>query len=135
MTNTRIATTVAPACARRKRALRPGVTLVEMLVAVTMISIAALGLMGVSGSIASQQGAGMRHTIAAGVAQTRLDSLTSLSCASLAAGAATGTATTRGVSEKWTVVDGRNIKTITVQVKIPRRITPLTYETIVPCRD
>jgi hypothetical protein len=111
------------------------VTLVEMLVAVTMISIAGLGLLGVSGSIAAQSGNGMRHTVAAGVAQARLDSLTSLACASLDGGAASGTATNRGVTESWNVVDGRNIKTINVTVKIPRRSTPLTYQTIVPCRD
>jgi prepilin-type N-terminal cleavage/methylation domain-containing protein len=119
----------------QRRAHRRGVTLVEMLVAIVMITFAALGLMGVSGNIAETAGDGMRHTVAAGVAQARLDSLTSLACTSLAAGAATGSATNRGVVEKWSVVDGRNIKTITVIISIPRRSTPLTYETIVPCRD
>ena len=121
--------------ARPQKRARRGITLVEMLVATTMISVAALGLLGLSGSIAGQAGSGMRHTIAAGVAQARLDSLTSLSCASLAGGAATGTATNRGIKETWSVVDGRNIKTINVSVKIPRRTSALTYQTIVPCRD
>lgn len=127
-----------PARSRRRstRAIpRRGVTLVEMIVAITLISFAALGLLGLSGSIAGQAGAGMRHTIAAGVAQARLDSLTSLACASLASGASTGSANTRGITETWEVVDGRNIKTINVTVTIPRRTSPLTYQTIVPCRD
>jgi prepilin-type N-terminal cleavage/methylation domain-containing protein len=115
--------------------VRRGVTLVEMLVAIVMITFAALGLMGVSGNIAESSGDGMRHTVAAGIAQARLDSLTSLACASLASGAATGYSSNRGVIEKWSVVDGRNIKTIKVIVSIPRRKVPLTYETIVPCRD
>jgi prepilin-type N-terminal cleavage/methylation domain-containing protein len=119
----------------RSRSARRGVTLVEMLVAIVMITFAALGLMGVSGNIAETAGDGMRHTVAAGVAQARLDSLTSLSCASLAGGAATGASTNRGVVEKWSVVDGRNIKTITVTIAIPRRTSKLVYETIVPCRD
>ena len=121
----------APTVSRMRR----GVTLVEMLVAIVMITFAALGHMGVSGNIAESSGDGMRHTIAAGIAQARLDSLTSLACASLAAGAATGVSSNRGVTEKWSVADGRNIKTITVVVTIPRRSVPLTYETIVPCRD
>jgi prepilin-type N-terminal cleavage/methylation domain-containing protein len=116
-------------------ASRAGVTLVEVLVAMTLITFAALGLAGVSGSIAGEMGNGMRHTIAASVAQARLDSLTSLACTSLAGGAATGYANTRGVSENWQVVDGKNIKTIIVNVTIPKRANPLHYETIVPCRD
>lgn len=114
---------------------RRGVTLVEMLVAMTLITFAAIGILTVSGSVAGGMGNGMRHTIAAGVAQARLDSLTSLACSSLEGGAGSGAATTRGVEESWTVVDGRNIKTIYVTVKIPRRQNPLKYETVVPCRD
>ena len=84
---------------------------------------------------ANQMGGGVRQTVAAGVAQARLDSLTSLSCAQLAAGAATGYSSTRGVKESWTVTDGRNIKTIAVNIQIPRRTKTLVYSMVIPCRD
>jgi prepilin-type N-terminal cleavage/methylation domain-containing protein len=114
---------------------RRGVTLVEMLVAIVMIAVGAVSLMSVSGSIGRQMGSGMRQTVAASIAQARLDSLTSLACASLDAGAASGSAQSRGVLESWQVQDGHNIKTISVIITIPDRTLPLRYETIIPCRD
>ena len=114
---------------------RDGVSLVEILVAVVMLTVAVGGLLGSSAAVASQMGGGVRQTVAAGVAQARLDSLTSLSCAQLAAGAATGSSATRGVKESWTVTDGRNIKTIAVNIQIPRRTKTLVYSMVIPCRD
>jgi hypothetical protein len=114
---------------------RHGVTLVEILVAVVMLTVAVGGLLGSSAAVANQMGGGVRQTVAAGVAQARLDSLTSLSCAQLAAGAATGNSSTRGVKESWTVTDGRNIKTIAVNIQIPRRTKTLVYSMVIPCRD
>ena len=115
--------------------IRDGVTLVEILVAVVMLTVAVGGLLGSSAPVASQMGGGVRQTVAAGMAQARLDSLTSLSCAQLAAGAATGNSITRGVRESWTVTDGRNIKTIAVNIIIPRRTRTLVYSMVIPCRD
>ncbi len=121
----------APTVARS----RDGVSLVEILIAVVMLTVAVGGLLGSSAAVATQMGGGVRQTVAAGVAQARLDSLTSLSCAQLAAGAATGSSATRGVKESWTVTDGRNIKTIAVNIQIPRRTRTLVYSMVIPCRD
>ena len=121
----------APTVARS----RDGVSLVEILIAVVMLTVAVGGLLGSSAAVANQMGGGVRQTVAAGVAQARLDSLTSLSCAQLAAGAATGSSATRGVKESWTVTDGRNIKTIAVNIQIPRRTRTLVYSMVIPCRD
>ena len=115
--------------------IRDGVTLIEILVAIVMLTVAVGGLLGSSAAVANQMGGGVRQTVAAGVAQARLDSLTSLSCAQLAAGAATGNSTTRGVRESWAVTDGRNIKTIAVNINIPRRTRTLVYSMVIPCRD
>ena len=120
---------------RPARRPRDGVTLVEILVAVVMLTVAAVGLMSSSAAVANQMGGGVRQTVAASVAQARLDSLTSLSCAQLGAGAATGSSSTRGVQEAWTVTDGRNIKTIAVNIQIPRRTNTLVYSMVIPCRD
>ena len=120
---------------RPARRPRDGVTLVEILVAVVMLTVAAGGLMSSSAAVANQMGGGVRQTVAASVAQARLDSLTSLSCAQLGAGAATGSSSTRVVQESWTVTDGRNIKTIAVNIQIPRRANTLVYSMVIPCRD
>lgn len=114
---------------------RRGMTLVELLMSMMMLLVAVGGMVGSSAAVAKQLGRGMSQTVAAGLAQARLDSLTSLSCTELDAGARTGKSTERGVSETWNVTDGRNIKTIEVAVALAERSAPLTYRMIVPCRD
>jgi Tfp pilus assembly protein PilV len=114
---------------------RRGVTLVELLMSTMMLVVAVGGMIGSSASVARQMGGSMSQTVAAGVAQARLDSLTSLSCQELATGATTGSAALRGVTERWSVTDGRNVKTIDVQIDVPQRATPLRYRTVIPCRD
>ena len=118
---------------RRNRARR-GITLVEILVSIILIAVALGGALNSAGAVATQMGGGMRHTVAASIAQTRLDSLASLSCAQLADGLY-GSVTTRGVKEDWTVLDGRNIKTLSVTLTIPRRVQKPVYTTVIPCRD
>jgi type II secretory pathway pseudopilin PulG len=49
--------------------------------------------------------------------------------------ASTGSATTRGVEETWSVQDARNIKRINVTLRVPGRRVPIRYETIIPYRD
>lgn len=117
-----------------RRAIPRGVTLVEILVAVIMLAVALGGAMGSAGAVARQMGGGMRQTIAASLAQARLDSLSSLSCAQLVGGLS-GTSTTRGVKEVWSVVDGRNVKTLNVTLTIPKRVQKPVYSTVIPCRD
>lgn len=119
------------------RPLRPrrGMTLVELLMSMIMLVVAVGGLVGSSAAVARQLGGGMSQTVAASIAQARLDSLTSLSCAELAAGAVEGRSTVRGVTESWHVTDGRNIKTIDVAIAFAERTAPLAYRMIVPCRD
>jgi Tfp pilus assembly protein PilV len=121
-------------CAAAKKR-RDGITLFEILIAIIMLTVAVGGLLGSSASVARQMGGGGSQTLAASLAQARLDSLTSLSCAQLAAGAASGSTTQRGVQESWTVTDGRNIKTIDVRISVPRRTNQLRYQMVIPCRD
>ena len=123
---------------QRSAASRPrrGLTLVEILISVIMLTVGVMGLLGSTAAVAKQMGGGVRQTVAATVAQARIDSLTSLSCASLTlAGVASGTSTSRGIAEKWTVTDGKNVKSIAVEITIPRRATKLLYTTVIPCRD
>lgn len=125
-----------PAVPERPARARRGITLVEVLISIIMIAIGIVGLLGSSASVATQMGGGVRQTVAASIAQNRIDSLTSIACSQLAAtGVASGTSTRRGIRETWSVTDGRNVKTIVVQITIPKRVNPLNYSTVIPCRD
>lgn len=117
-----------------RRRARRGITLVELLIAVLMLVVAVGGLVGTSAAVGRQMTGGISQTVAAGIAQARLDSLTSLSCAQLVGGSY-GTSTSRGIAETWNVVDGRNTKTLNVRVTIPRRSTPMLYQMVIPCRE
>jgi hypothetical protein len=82
-----------------------------------------------------------RQTVAATIAQSRFDSLTSVRCAALAPASGTtstttsGSSTRGGVTETWTVTDGDDIKNITVRISFPGLSSPLVYQSILPCRD
>ncbi|MDQ8158298.1 MAG: hypothetical protein P3B76_12440 [Gemmatimonadota bacterium] len=120
-----------PACARPRR----GASIIEVLIAFVLLMVAIGGLLSTSNAIAKQVGGGRRQTVAAAVAQARLDSLSSLSCANLAlAGVASATRTTKGIQESWLVTQGVNTATVQVTVTIPRQATPIVYTTMVACR-
>lgn len=125
-----------PTTSDRPARVRRGITLVEVLISIIMIAIGIVGLLGSSASVATQMGGGVRQTVAASIAQNRIDSLTSIACAQLTAAAvASGTSTKRGIRETWSVTDGKNVKIIVVQITIPKRVNPLNYSTVIPCRD
>jgi type IV pilus assembly protein PilV len=121
---------------RRGPGPRAGFTLVEVLLAMMILSVGLLALagLGVTASVGAR--AGTQQTIAAAVAQSRFDSLASLPCRDLAtAGPTTGTALTRGVRERWVVRDGVNVKNFVDTLTFPGRTRPLVYLTVLPCRD
>ena len=125
-----------PDVAPSARRTRSGITIVELLVAMTVLTVGVGGLIKNSASVATQMGGGVRQTVAATIAQSRIDSLSSLSCATLAnAAVATGTSTKRGVTETWAVTDGKNVKNISVIINVIGRQIPLRYSTVIPCRD
>ena len=75
-----------------------GFTLLEVLVALVVLSIGILGLAANAALVSRLVGDGSRLTLAATVATARLEQLSALPCASVAS----GTAVTRGVEERWT---------------------------------
>jgi len=119
------------------RRSRRGASLVELIVAMLLLSVGLFSVLGTSGSVSRTLGGGMRQTVAASIAQARIDSLTSIGCQSLTPGGSTssGSGASRGIEEKWSVVDGRNVKRINVALTVPGRSSPILYETIIPCRD
>lgn len=119
---------------RPPRRSRRGSTLLETVIAMLLIAIAVGAILSTSGAVARQVGGGMSQTVAATVAQSRLDSLASLSCSTLST-MSSGTAATLGISERWQVVDGTHIKTLIDSLTVPTRTQPVVYTTIVPCQD
>ena len=124
---------------RTRRAVadaRRGMTIVEVIVAIIVLSVGVLALAGLAAAASKTIRGGGTQTVAAAVAQSRFDSLSSVPCAGLAAaGTTTGTATTRGVKESWVVTDDRNLKRLADTVRIPGRTKPAVYVSVIPCRD
>lgn len=115
---------------------RAGMTLVELLVAMVILAVGLLGLAMLSLRLNKQHDGASDQQFAALVVQSRFDSLASIHCQTLApSGPVSGTATTRGITEKWTITDGNDIKTITDSVTFAGRTKPLAYMSIIPCRD
>lgn len=89
--------TVKTAVARNS--VRAGFTLVELIVAMLMLTIGLLGLAGVGAVVLKQTKGGTYQTIAASIAQSRFEQFEGDACATIVA----GSATVRGMSERWTV--------------------------------
>lgn len=78
---------------------RAGFTLVELLVAMIIFAVGMLGLAATAGSVTRMMGGAKRQTIAAQVAQSRIERLRAAPCTSLTS----GTETVRGIKNIWTV--------------------------------
>ena len=112
--------------------MRSGFTLVELLVAIAVLTIGLLALAGTAGIVASHVGDGGRLTGAAHAARTVLDSLAARGCAGLTSGSsARGT-----VRVSWTVVADSTAATIDLTVGSGLRHGSRrdTYQAVVPCR-
>lgn len=115
---------------------RRGVTLIELMVAMIVLSVALLGLAGVSGAVTRQLAGGGLQTLAATMAQSRLDSLSSIHpCSEILASPLTGSNTYRGVRESWVIVDGNNVIYVTDTVTFRGRTQPLVYQSVIVCRN
>ena len=115
---------------------RRGFTIVELLVAMMVLSVGLLALASSAGHMTRQISSASLQTIAAQVAQSRFDSLASVSCAVLpASGTVSGTSVTRGVTERWRVTDGDDVKFILDSITYHGRKRALEYRSVIPCRD
>jgi len=76
-----------------------GFTIVELLVAVVIFSVGLLALAGTSSVILTSLTSTQSRTIAANVAESRFEQIRATACLSRAA----GSATTRGITESWTL--------------------------------
>ena len=114
-----------------KKSRRAGFTIVELIVAMVVFAVGVLGLAATAASVTQLMGGATRQTIAANIAQSRLEKLRASPCGTLANGADT----TRGVVSTWTV------QTVTRGVNITETVIfatqggnrTRTYKTTLPC--
>jgi hypothetical protein len=107
-----------------------------MIIAIILLGTGLLGLAGFSYTMTRQIRYASLQQTAALVVQSRLDSLASITCTALAPmGSQSGSAVTLGVTERWIVTDGNDVKTIVDTVRFTGRVNSLVYKSIIPCRD
>jgi prepilin-type N-terminal cleavage/methylation domain-containing protein len=123
-----------PETRRMRLRSRAGFTLVEMIIAINVMSIGIMGLAGTASYVAQQMGGGNAQTIAAAMANRVSDSLSARRCAALV----DGSQTRRGVTMSWVVADSSRTKWVTSQVQYkPKRgaTKTLNYVTVIQCPD
>jgi Tfp pilus assembly protein PilV len=119
-----------------RRRPRRGVTLIELIVASTVLMVGLLSIVGVSASVARSLGEARIDGLAAMAAQSRFERLAGTACASLDLGNVYEE-TARGVTERYVVTDaGNNTRLLTDSVSwITRRTTRrANFQTLIPCR-
>jgi type II secretion system protein I len=116
--------------------MRTGFTIVELLVTLVILSTGLLALHGATALTLRMVGGGWTRTLAANVAQQRLEQLRASACT----GAASGSDETRGIRERWTVSPhraGAGIElTVEYLVRVPRGGTSprsATFRALMPC--
>jgi prepilin-type N-terminal cleavage/methylation domain-containing protein len=110
---------------------RKGFSLIELMVAIMILTVGLLGLAATSAVATQMIGAGGRHTLAASVAQSRFELLRRGSCATLSS----GSSYTRGVTEAWEVDSVRASAFLTARVTYHTRRGPRTqiFRSVRPC--
>ena len=92
---------------------RAGFTIVELIVAVLILSIGVVGLAGTAAVVTKQMTYAKRETTAATIAERRLEQLQAVSCGNMSS----SSATTEGMNVAWTVGStNNNTKTVTITV-------------------
>lgn len=131
---------------------RKGVTLVELIVAVTILMFGLLTIVGISSGVARSLGEARSDALAAMAAQSRFEWLASLECDINSNGIATGLVgistgtpvetTNRGITERYKVVMssgvvGNNVLILydSVSWKTRRTTRRQGFQTLIPCRN
>jgi prepilin-type N-terminal cleavage/methylation domain-containing protein len=111
---------------------RDGFTLVELMVAVLVLSVGLLGLLSTSAVVARMVGKAGRQAVAASVAETRFEKLRSSDCSALAAGSASARA---GIQESWRVQRVARAVIITDSVHyVDRGVSKShVFQSVIPC--
>lgn len=114
---------------------RDGFTIVEIIVAIMVLSVGVLGLAATAAVVQKQMASGERQAAAAAIAQSRFDRLTSINCKSVNLVGGTQTWRNGHVKETWTVTAGSNVKQIQETIQMTGYKNDLVYTTYIPCRN
>lgn len=108
-----------------------GFTIVELLVAIVIFSVGLLALASTAGVILTSLTSTQSRTIAAEVAESRLERLRTTTCANRAS----GSATERGIAETWTLNHVARADDVTVAVTFlsNHQNRTETFRTFFPC--
>ena len=118
----------------RPRRPRRGFTLIEMIIAIVVMSVGVLGLAGTATYVATQMGGGQAQTLAATMATKVADSLAARRCSAIV----NGSQTKRGVTVTWTVADSSRTRWVTESVEYRQKrgaTKTLTYTTVIQCPE
>ena len=116
-------------------AARRGFTLVEVMVAIVILSIGILGLAATAGVVVRQMTGAVHQSVASTVAYSRMEKIRTSNCVAMKD--SSGTATTRNVKEKWVIVGTAGshallvYDTITYQVRGKAKVQ--AYHSEFPC--
>jgi prepilin-type N-terminal cleavage/methylation domain-containing protein len=120
----------------RRGPARAGFTLIEMIVAVVILTVGLLGLASTSAVITRQAGGNATQTLATQVIANRLEKFRSLGCSQIAP---SGGETTRRISERWARVNTVNrvlfvVDTVTYTIAGTSRTKMHVFTITVPCQ-
>ena len=114
---------------------RDGFTLVEVMVAIVILSIGVLGLAATAGVVVRQMTGAVHQSVAANVAYSRMERIRTGSCVAMKD--SSGAATTRNVSEKWTIVGTAGSHSLivydTITYKVRGKLRTQAFITEYPC--
>ena len=123
---------------KRKRisGARRGVTLIELLVAMSIMSVGLMAIAGVSGSITRSLGESRNETLAATAAMARFELVAGTQCTALSLGSVVEV-NARNIKERYVITDAGNntrrvIDTVTWTTRRGTRLAAFT--TLFPCR-
>ena len=115
---------------------RRGVTLVELIVAVTILMLGLLSIVGISASISRSLGQARMESLAANAAQSRFELLAGTACTSMTLNTVTQ-ASRRNLTERYVVTDGGNNTRMlrdTVTWLAGKTTRVVAFQSLIPCR-
>lgn len=115
---------------------RDGVTMIELMVALAIVSVGVFGLAGGATLVTRLMGGGTQQTRAALVANAHIENFRSMTCSSVSNGADT----VRSIISSWTTAavptsGTRRATSITLTVQYPttKGMRSQSYYTLLPC--
>lgn len=118
-----------------QRPPRGGFTLVEVMVAIVILSIGVLGLAATAGVVVRQMTGAVHQSVAANVAYSRMERIRTGNCVAMKD--SSGSATTRNVTERWVIVGTAGSHALvvydTITYKVRGQVKKQAYITEYPC--